>query len=729
MSKQYFSAKNAKVTQKLVDDGMDYNVQNQDGDWPLHKYKSMAQAKVLVKAGHPIDAVNSLGETALFRVVKEDNLNLAKFLEKSGADVLLVNQDGKRPVDVAVGKCLEWLQKKCDKYTYFDWIKLDQIDKVKASISKNPINKTDDQGNICLHFARSPEMVKLFVRYAVDITKHNNEGITPIMSMLQDGAKDAVLELLKHEPDLKKCICNHSVLEFVSDVEMAKLLVSKGANIYNSHFSKACQIKNLELAMYYYGQLGGNHYLRDIIGSIYRNDWVDMARQILGRVRYLYTPRNYDGYPRSLEMYQLVEPLYRNNYYGSINIPNVYLALGAVDVVHYLLEQGKKITNHDYHKLPDESITYLCKNLGLADHNKLAQEVVSRNMVEHIANIKHVSGLLQYAKTVEMCQKLIRNGQTFDQTCISEWVQNNRYDIFVHYDKHEYLDSDMIKHVRSIRMLNYFLKHVKPSVSVIKHHIETGNVQIVKELIKRGLINRSHKKVFNVANKLEMVNLLQEVAGIDEDLEELLWTAVDGSKFTEVKKLLEKGADPNCKKDNITPLHATTNKRIVNILLDYGADPLIKYNNQHALFSYLKSGGNSEEIVERMLQKGINVNKLNNGYPLSYYTGSQKVLQVLVNHGIGYHGQYALRGHLGDMIFERDIRPPTRKETIWRLLMLRKWCLKLNRQEFEVFSRHCNKTGKEVLQLVYQYSRLPTHLYREIITYATDCTRGRYRYY
>jgi hypothetical protein len=119
---------------------------------------------------------------------------------------------------------------------------------------------------------------------------------------------------------------------------------------------------------------------------------------------------------------------------------------------------------------------------------------------------------------------------------------------------------------------------------------------------------------------------------LTNDESNLLWYVIKGN-YSEVKNLLEKGTNPNIEgKVSGSPLYAATNskesnKKVINILLDYGANPLFFYKDKTPLERYTRelsiytNDSIDVDTFKRLASKEV-LNELNKRKHYTYLVGS-----------------------------------------------------------------------------------------------------------
>lgn len=89
----------------LIKDGADVNVQDGQGDTPLHyaaDYGHVEMAQLFILSGAELDQVNQLGITPLFRAAVADHIAIAEMLLSNGAEIDLATHSGDSPLAAAL---------------------------------------------------------------------------------------------------------------------------------------------------------------------------------------------------------------------------------------------------------------------------------------------------------------------------------------------------------------------------------------------------------------------------------------------------------------------------------------------------------------------------------------------------------------------------------------------------------------------------------------------------
>ena len=98
----------AELVIKLVQDGMDVNQPNLEGQTPLMlaaqaERNGAAVIDLLLAQGAKVNEVDTYGNTALIYAAQAGDLDAVKLLVEHGADTSLENKSGSKALDFAIG--------------------------------------------------------------------------------------------------------------------------------------------------------------------------------------------------------------------------------------------------------------------------------------------------------------------------------------------------------------------------------------------------------------------------------------------------------------------------------------------------------------------------------------------------------------------------------------------------------------------------------------------------
>jgi ankyrin repeat protein len=150
--------------------------------------------------------------------------------------------------------------------------------------------------------------------------------------------------------------------------------------------------------------------------------------------------------------------------------------------------------------------------------------------------------------------------------------------------------------------------------------------------------------------------LLHTIAPVDEATQPAkpakpknLFLSMGSGDVANFRGLLEAGADPNTAMPDTgkTPLMITEHAEILELLLEFGADPGLTDNRGATALHYAVGAGDALRMIPRLIEKGAKVNAIAQGWSQQtpfmmasrlYFQGSDpircaKVMQLLAEHG------------------------------------------------------------------------------------------------
>jgi serine/threonine-protein phosphatase 6 regulatory ankyrin repeat subunit B len=127
---------------------------------------NLEMVKMLVEAGAKIDIQDNEGNTPLHKVIIQDNTNfeVVQMLVKAGAPIDIQNNNGSTPLYVAAGKD--------DNNSIIEFLI------AQPQINPETLNAKNRDGATALHIAKNLEMVKMLVEAGATSDIPNNEGNT-----------------------------------------------------------------------------------------------------------------------------------------------------------------------------------------------------------------------------------------------------------------------------------------------------------------------------------------------------------------------------------------------------------------------------------------------------------------------------------------------------------------------------------------------------------------------
>lgn len=211
----YAPNKNPDILKRLIHEGADVNVQDGNGETPLHYavfYGAKENVQQLLDAGAKVNARNHDDKTPLYTAVLDDDRTIGELLMKHGADIDMKNEfqctrlelaaaygrvDEAR-VLLALGADVNAVNKRGD--TPLHQALKENPDTVALLIENGADpNLKDAEGNPPLLIAiRNPDHVKWLIQAGADVNTPNNEGFTPLhfAAWSQNTAANGTIQML-----------------------------------------------------------------------------------------------------------------------------------------------------------------------------------------------------------------------------------------------------------------------------------------------------------------------------------------------------------------------------------------------------------------------------------------------------------------------------------------------------------------------------------------------------
>eukprot|EP00516_Mucochytrium_quahogii_P003472 CAMPEP_0203759120 /NCGR_PEP_ID=MMETSP0098-20131031/12051_1 /ASSEMBLY_ACC=CAM_ASM_000208 /TAXON_ID=96639 /ORGANISM=" , Strain NY0313808BC1" /LENGTH=1097 /DNA_ID=CAMNT_0050651877 /DNA_START=48 /DNA_END=3341 /DNA_ORIENTATION=+ len=150
------------------------------GESPLHRAKTVAIARLLVKHGVAVDIRGYVGQTPLHT---QNNAEVARYLISKGADVNACTMDGSSP--------LHWA------------VVVDNLNLVRTLIRAGAdVNHVNENGNSPLHMVGSVPVAKYLVSHNAAIDGLNKEGKLPLEVAADKGDDDVQLQVAAYLLDM-----------------------------------------------------------------------------------------------------------------------------------------------------------------------------------------------------------------------------------------------------------------------------------------------------------------------------------------------------------------------------------------------------------------------------------------------------------------------------------------------------------------------------------------------
>ena len=149
---------------RLIEEGADVNVKDNDGRSPLHYVGSAVAAKLLIEAGADVNAKDNYEDSPLHQAVNKGNADLVKLLIEEGADVNAKGFAGRTPLHIvrhtAIAKLL-----------------------VEAGADVDAKDGTD---NTPLHDVGNKQIAKVLIDAGANINAKNKFDKSPLIHALKD---------------------------------------------------------------------------------------------------------------------------------------------------------------------------------------------------------------------------------------------------------------------------------------------------------------------------------------------------------------------------------------------------------------------------------------------------------------------------------------------------------------------------------------------------------------
>ncbi len=94
-----------KNLQPLINEGLDVNAINDQGESPLHcasKTRCLSNVKLLLNEGSKLNTIDNFGNSALHIAAACGRLNIVEFLTEQGLDISQKNKLGETPLALAI---------------------------------------------------------------------------------------------------------------------------------------------------------------------------------------------------------------------------------------------------------------------------------------------------------------------------------------------------------------------------------------------------------------------------------------------------------------------------------------------------------------------------------------------------------------------------------------------------------------------------------------------------
>jgi ankyrin repeat protein len=251
-----------KILKYLIRSKANVNVKNKFNEIPLHMAINLKTVKLLLDNGSFKDIKDKSGETPLFYNVKSESFDVIKEIVKRGGNVNIVNNDKVGLLHYASS--------------------LGNLNLVKFLIeSKVNTKSKDSQGDTSLHYACAygyPEVVKELIKVGISVNSVNNKKRTPLDLAIKSGSLNSVKILIDNGAKIKKSnllfepikvisIDNKDVFiddrtDIINYFKKKGFIVKMKSEKYKEIFSKCKDAKNSNNPLYVCNPLSKNWILK-----------------------------------------------------------------------------------------------------------------------------------------------------------------------------------------------------------------------------------------------------------------------------------------------------------------------------------------------------------------------------------------------------------------------------------------------------------------------------------
>ena len=238
------------------------NINDQDDDGntilffsikPNLKENDLNLIKYLIENGANINIANKIGQTPLMIAISANNIMLSKYLLDRGADINIKNKYGQTPLMLAVESnnpsTVKWLIEKGADVIEKDTQGKSAISYIVSSnyepsiidmlLEKNSdLNNQDDRGDTVLSkVVSNMNLVEKLIKKGADINLQNKQGETPLFKAALLGDVEIVKLLLSNNADVNRANINgYTPLKITNNDEIKTILLSSGAKEINEKY-------------------------------------------------------------------------------------------------------------------------------------------------------------------------------------------------------------------------------------------------------------------------------------------------------------------------------------------------------------------------------------------------------------------------------------------------------------------------------------------------------------
>ncbi|XP_014284779.1 poly [ADP-ribose] polymerase tankyrase isoform X1 [Halyomorpha halys] len=332
--------KRKQIIETLVRKGAHLNEKNKDMLTPLHIATDMGHHDVmdtLLRLGAKVNALDALGQTALHRCAREDNIQACRILLSYSVDTTIVSLQGYTALQVAAENVHKILQEPPAildlENKLLEASKSGDLDQVQRLLTSYPhiVNCRDLDGrhSTPLHFAAGYNrvaVVEYLLSHGADVHSKDKGGLVPLHNACSYGHYEVTEMLVKHGAnvnvaDLWKFTPLHEAAA-KGKYDIVRLLLQHGADPTKKNRDGAMAVELVK---------EGDQEVADLLRG--NAALLDAAKRgNLARVQRLVTPENINC----------------RDTHGRNSTP-LHLAAGYnnVEVAEFLLENGADVNAQD----------------------------------------------------------------------------------------------------------------------------------------------------------------------------------------------------------------------------------------------------------------------------------------------------------------------------------------------------------------------------------------------
>ena len=226
-----------EIAKILIDAGLDLNAKDKDGETAMFNMTLDAAAepyiKLLLEHGADAGVVAKDGTTVLFSAVEECAPNIIKMLIDAGADVNAKNKNGKTYLDAADESCRNKLISELNTSPKAAMTEK-EIQKILSEMDVKPseVNKLDEYGNTPLFYADTAEEANALIAAGANVNYQTKDKDTPLFSAVRSDNTVVAKILIDAGANVNATDeFNQTPLFDAESAEMVKILVNGGVDI------------------------------------------------------------------------------------------------------------------------------------------------------------------------------------------------------------------------------------------------------------------------------------------------------------------------------------------------------------------------------------------------------------------------------------------------------------------------------------------------------------------